>query len=332
MNSTEPAHILLASHKSPCGCTWLLNALLAIGIHVFRSSSPEKQTFVPNADGSHSLNPAEIELKTHFPILSEKKDFFFDENLLIEWTHEFPYERNILPSKSFIFVRDPRDSLYSYYKRRNALVDFETFLEGVDYRNGLSHIDSYANFVQSWLSVPDIKIFRFEDFKLNPIETLQKFLLHLGTRERSEAELLVGIQSSSIENAKKSERDFPNPEFQAWGKLNRAGTVNEWKNNSSAGKGYLKIEQKIGNLMIQLGYMPNYIENNIIQPETTQPYAECVDSSKQEVKDNKLSILHEMLLTNNFGHYQNFELDLIRKLINDLSTAPPDSIRRRLLP
>lgn len=328
MNSREPTHILLVSHKSPCGATWLLNALLAVGIQIFRNSSPGNQTFVANSDGSHSLHPAEMQLKAHFPALSENEKFFFDDDILVEWTHDFPSERKEMPGKIFIFVRDPRDSLYSYYKRRNALVDFETFLEGIDYKNGLNQIDSYAHFTRSWLAVPDIRIFRFEDFKLRPVEALQEFLSWLGASEKSEAELRKGIQSSSIESAKTSERNFSSPEFHSWGQLNRAGIPNEWKQNSVARNAYLKIEQRIGELMMQLGYSSDSAPSHMAQAETAGSSPECDSQDTQARRENKLSILREMLQTKNYGHYQDFELDLIRALIDALSTSVPDSDKR----
>ena len=131
--------LYLASPAEPSGAAWLINCLLELGIkvshkpvvdNVWRQADPAPppdHMWQCNSDGSYRLHPKAQLLKKWLPALSRIESFSFREEIEIEYLQDLPALRQV-GEPVMLFVRDPRDSLYSMYCRLRPALDYEEFL------------------------------------------------------------------------------------------------------------------------------------------------------------------------------------------------------------
>ncbi len=251
--------ILLVSPKSPSGVTWLLNALICLGVRIDRNSSPDPGTFCRSEDGSYRLHSAETNLKLHLPELSATTSFDFSNHVVVEWTHDWPTDGKPA-DKTFVFVRDPRDALFSLFKRRNPTVSFEDFLVSFDHVTLLDQIDCWRLFIRSWMATNGAVALRFEEFKEHPEASLSRFFADINVKVPTRERVQYAIESSSVSNAKLAEEQYiarAGTYFPSGSPLNRKGMPFEWKHlletNRSA---YETIERRCRAELAALGYEP----------------------------------------------------------------------------
>jgi len=220
-----------------CGATWLINALLALEIKVTNNGFKTGHWLKDGDDWLMGDN-AKSHLKWHCPVLHEKEKFFFNERVEIVWEHRLDFiKRGRVPT--ILFVRDPRDAVYSLYKRNYEKdISFIRYLikpdEWPDHFPGmfqLPPIETYNFFCSFWIAMSDdmpIKIVRFEDVKCHPRKVIKEVLDFLNIT-RDDDQIDKAIASSGFENAMhamlKMEKDTG-----AVFKTARKGKVNEWKN------------------------------------------------------------------------------------------------------
>ena len=148
-----------------------------------------------------------------FDEINKSMPEFGNENILQKW--KFPYPRLIkthqpyLPlfygRKAMLFVRDPRDTMESYFhyvisnKNYNCTLDFKEFIR--DKKFGL---ESYFKFYKSWSDRSSFVI-KYEDLKENPVPTVQKILSYLNV-ERSEEVIKEALANSSISKTRDAQK------------------------------------------------------------------------------------------------------------------------------
>ena len=121
----------------PNGVSYLLNILLELGLPIYRCINPMqglcRMTWKPRSDGSFIVRHNEYNrLKDLLPSLSNNQ-YRFNDNVSFHWDH--PYSSTFYRDvKSIILTRDPRDSLYSWYRRVSSnmvttKIGFEDHLE-----------------------------------------------------------------------------------------------------------------------------------------------------------------------------------------------------------
>lgn len=223
--------IELVSSQFPSGVAWILNFLLEIDILVYRGDNIANTWDYNEKVNYCSLNKKEGVLKQWMPVLSEKRQFYFKDDISIRWSHEFPTKNN-LGGKTILLVRDGRDAIYSQHKREVKGESFTEMLNGFCSPFGLNPADTWALMNLMWSnSLPKENLFviKFEDIKTNPQTVLSGLLEFLGI-SRNSADVQTAIESSSFERAKKSEGAYrataPRTQFEL---VNRKGQPGEWK-------------------------------------------------------------------------------------------------------
>lgn len=203
--------INLVSPPFACGVAWLVNLLLALDIRASNAGFPRH--WHERGRQSRIDDQALAHLKWHLPVLHQRVDFSFREAIDIVWEHRLDFACHA-PCPTILFVRDPRDSIYSIYRRQyEAHYGFLEYLARPDIWPdhfpglfGLPPFETYAYYVSFWLAMEactPLLVVRFEDAKADPVGTAERVLGFLGvTRTRNEIDL--AIESSSFNSARKA--------------------------------------------------------------------------------------------------------------------------------
>ncbi len=244
---------LLVSPREPSGATWLINCLLESGIKTYRRQDPN---WMWHYQGNHTykLNPEEKILQKWLPILSRKASFVFRDDIEVQWTHEWPIrEYSALPV--IYFIRDPRDSMHSRYKREAPNISFTDFLEIPDPETLLHKIDNWVLFNQYWLQRKNLNVFRFEDYKQDAGSTLSSILEYMKFKPDPES-FQMALSESTSDKARKSEFEYRKINTFDNQIINRGGAVSEWKKLSQGNYRIAidEIEIKSQNLLTRFNY------------------------------------------------------------------------------
>jgi hypothetical protein len=245
--------ILLISPREPSGMSWLINCFLELNIKTYRRRDPNWMWHT-QADGSYVLNPQEQALVKWLPALSKATYFRFREDVEVQFTHEFPI-KDYTGIQTIYFIRDPRDSFYSRYRRENPGLSFNDFVNVPDSDTLLCKIDNWVLFNLYWLKHKKIKVFRFEDYKSNAANTLRSVLDYVNLKPEPE-DFQKAIMSSTVDKARESELQYRKMNYSDVEIINRAGSVSEWKEISNIDdvKVIDSIEQKSSDLLRYFGY------------------------------------------------------------------------------
>ena len=260
VNKDKLQMVQIVSPPFACGVAWLINALLHLDIKVTNPNFDPGHWI--KSDGAWEMSKnASTHLKFHLPTLHDRQRFHFPEELEVRWEHRLDFANDGL-RPTILFVRDPRDAVYSLYKR-----DYHENMEFLQYLNKpdewpdhfprlfqMPPLETFAYFAWYWLEMGKlmpVKVVRFEDVKSNPMKVLSEVLQYLGV-ERSEAQMAEAIESSSIKNAKHAMQKTEAETGKKF-KTVRKGEVGEWRKTYSS---YAESRvEGIGEAIIQqLGY------------------------------------------------------------------------------
>jgi hypothetical protein len=249
--------IYLMSPREPSGATWLINCFLELGIKTYRKTSPDM--WIQHGD-QFILSSHEEILKKWLPALWDHPKFNFSNAIEVEWAHEWPTEYHD-KYKVIYFTRDPRDSLYSRYKRESPDQAFKEFILFPDVNTLLDKAHNWRLFNLSWMQHPNNQVFRFEDYKENPLKVLTNVLdfLELGY---SEADVQRALSASTFERAAEAETKYRNKYPEDRELINRSGTAGEWKSGGIDQECLTYIEQTCADAMLLQDY-----ECKISKPE-----------------------------------------------------------------
>lgn len=242
--------IILASPREPCGATWLINCLLALGIKTYRVGPLGQKMWLKDSNG-WNLDRREEVLKKWLPVLSQRKHFQFNDQLEVQWLHEWPTAAD-WQHRVMYFIRDPRDAMYSRYRREGASMPFKDYLDFPDAFSLLDKIDHWRAFNESWLEHPRMQVVRFEDYKANALQLLKQTMDWIGF-PTSEPALEVACAASSFEKAAQAERQYL--QNNGGGQLiNRAGKSGEWRTLSCEADVMEKISVHCAHALRFFGY------------------------------------------------------------------------------
>lgn len=241
--------IYLPSPREPSGATWLINCLLELGIRTFRYSPlgmwhREKDRWV--------LSAHERLLRKWLPALSDHQSFEFREDIEVQWMHEWRSARHA-DAQILYFVRDPRDALYSRYKREAPQLGFAEFAAFPDVHTLLDKVVNWKLFNEAWLSHPRLTVVRFEDYKVDAEATLEKVLDAMGLQYGA-ADIARAVQRSTYERAAEAERAYRAEHPEDNQIINRSGKPMEWQSGAVDGKVVSRIESLCGDVLRRLGY------------------------------------------------------------------------------
>ncbi len=250
--------IFIVSPRAPSGLSWVNNCFLELGIRTYMSDLSGEDKMWIKDQGYYYLNPQLNDTKKWLPVLSKSEKFIFNSEIEAEWTHDWPTAKHD-GHKIIFFIRDPRDALFSLYQRTGAKIKFSEFIRFLEPNTLLSVIENWYLFNQCWLSHKNLKVFRFEDYKINAHQTLGNILKFI---EFEETETLINraVIASDFNLARKSEEDYikNNPRDLDKAIVNRNGKSGYWKDFTKAEdiKAIKEIESELAEMILYFGYEP----------------------------------------------------------------------------
>lgn len=257
-----PHSYFLISAPFASGVTWLSNILLALDIRTTNwSFRGDHWRRLP--DGTHEIGEAALNhLKWHHPILHRRTAFGFRENLEVVWEHRLDLAGREHPV--LLFVRDPRDAIYSLYRRNYAeAMDLEAYLDRPDIWPqhfpdlfSLPPPETWALFHLYWLALGGqrlVRVIRFENAKRRPDETMAEVLQFLGV-DRSAEEQALARESSSFANAQDAMKTMESTTGQRF-LTARRGEPEEWR-KTYAPNLLERFKGLVSLAMAALGYVP----------------------------------------------------------------------------
>jgi hypothetical protein len=222
----------------PSGLSWLINCFLELGI---------KSTLVPEIwkerGGCWIISERSKPLAQWLPALSKvEREFHFNPVVGVEWSHDW-LTSDHLGTRTIFFTREPKTALYSAYKRANVSGrNFEEFLLEIDPQWLLNRMQLWTLFHMLWWHHNDVHFFFFDNYKSDPVGTLENVLETLDLKSFTPAELLAAISKSSLEKAKEAEKKFKLVNDLDSLTFNRSGS-SEVENFSEEAHGYSLIDR-----------------------------------------------------------------------------------------
>ena len=219
--------VFLASPREPSGVTWLVNCLLELGVCTWRHT---RASMWREAGGMARLHPREDTLKRWLPALSTHAEFRFRSDVEVQWDHVWPTaaHRDV---EVILFARDPRDALYSRYRRESPEVGYREFASFLAPWTLLDKVDTWCLYHRAWLAHPRVTVVRFEDYKKDAATTLRQALDVLGLSAKVDAAAFeAALAASGFERARDAEARYlaTHPELKVE-LINRAGGVGSWR-------------------------------------------------------------------------------------------------------
>jgi hypothetical protein len=242
--------ILLVSPREPSGATWLINCFLELGIRTFRRSRPDMWQY---KDGAWTVTSHQQILKKWLPILSRQDSFTFRDDIEVRWTHEWP-SSTTRQQEIVLFVRDPRDALYSRFRREATDLTFKEFLSFLDPWSLLDKVDNWILFVRSWAMCGRVHVVRFEDYKADAVATLGKTLNALGIVV-SDADLHRAVEESTFEKAAAAEAQYRQEHPEDEQVINRKGMPREWSAVPELKVEMEQVSRRCAYLLEEFGYV-----------------------------------------------------------------------------
>jgi hypothetical protein len=248
--------LIVASPAEPSGVTWLINCFLELGLLCYRGSI---DGMWERRDGLLYLKAREAELRNWLPSLYHRQSFSFRPGIEVLWSHVWPTAA-LADRQAIYFYRDPRDSLYSRYKRQGATLSFGDFLDIPEPNILLNKIECNCLHAACWLQHPQVKLLRFEDYKLNAESTLRTALDYLGVQATG-SEIADALAASTADKAKEAEQAIradkaSRVEPSGRGQIvNQGGIVGRWKELSDGHEdAVVRIQTVAQELLPDFGY------------------------------------------------------------------------------
>ena len=236
----QAASCQIVSPPFSCGVAWLVNLLLELDIKTTNVGFGQNHWFSENEFTVIEAEPLK-HLKWHLPILHRQEKFVFQKDIEVFWEHRLDFV-NQGYRKSVLFIRDPRDAIYSLYSRNyREHYPFEVYLkrqdEWPDHFPGLFQLppfETFTYFVFFWMTIGNfmpVKIVNFKDTKATPPKTAKEILDFLEI-DRTDQEIDEAVRNSSFENAKRAMNEMQKETKNSF-LTARKGKIDEWKETYS---------------------------------------------------------------------------------------------------
>ena len=283
----------------PNGVTYLLNIFLELDLLVYRCPIPSSGPFANSwirKGRRHLIRQDEFKaLRPYLPSLLEDHLYLFEKDVQVHWYHPLELEE-YADVGLLVYVRDPRDSLFSWFRRQKKLgnvdadMSFEKYLLTPNVRFKAIH----AHFVKKessnfpllfrdhWLKHEGRLIDQNYGDQIDDLMAIYECYLSRWSAESSKTALVVryedmkempllctknilnvmGVARECNEVSKAIEKSS----FEVGRQLEilRSGTSTvllkgtpyEWKQNPEEAKGYELISDRLQPLLALLGYAP----------------------------------------------------------------------------
>lgn len=205
----------LASAELPCGASWIGSVLLELGVPTFNPwGADTRDEWQAMSDGRFRYQRPDEGWSRLLPGLRHGREFRFMASPVPRLGHHWPGQYARLPA--LLVVRDPRDALYSAWRRERALgalpavIDFQAFLRWPFRQWMLSwtaylclHTAAWRRFMRQHGGL----VLRFEDFKANPMAEARKVLDWLQLPV-SDDHLQIAVATSDHQQIKHAEANL----------------------------------------------------------------------------------------------------------------------------
>lgn len=179
----------------------------------------------------------------------------FNGEIEFEWTHSWISPED-LDFETILFVRDPRASLYSRFKREEKFLNYEEYVRVLDSNTLLPRHQFLDLFYRSWLSNSKISVVKFEEYKGDDFKTLFDLLIKMNLTHSS-AQVRSACELSTFEKAFEAEEKYLAETGKSTNKtlkIIRAGSTEEWRDTTLTTTNK-RISLFCGNSMNKLGYL-----------------------------------------------------------------------------
>jgi hypothetical protein len=225
----------VVSPELPCGAAWLANCFLELNIPVWRPWDTDvDDEWKRLAPFHYQYTASQQPWKQILPALQYLREYQFNPGHAACFRHQWPiaYDKK---HRLIFFVRDPRDALFSYWRRTihnqtKFNLSFENFVHSRYFHHPFSFREYLLLFLQLWknyLNEADHLIIRFEDYRSNARRTLGRILNFL-TIDTEDDQVNRALNCSDFSAVKRVE-DQMEKNAMLKNKFNHAGIAFEYQ-------------------------------------------------------------------------------------------------------
>ena len=226
----------IVSCPLPSGAAWLFSCLLELGVPAWKPwNADTRLEWQPRGGFRYRYWCAGNPWSRLAPALVSGREFIFSAAPVPRYTHGWPGAHPGC-ARTILVVRDPRDALYSAWRRDEAshgldgasAARFIAYANGSDSEQTRRRADHWDRFHAAWLerlAAKSCLILRFEDFKRRPLSALAACCGFLGLSAGTDA-VKSAIAASSFDNVLRIDRDMVSRKVFNW-TINRAGVADE---------------------------------------------------------------------------------------------------------
>jgi hypothetical protein len=262
----------IVSSEMPCGASWLANCLLELDVALWKPWGADLHADWRQRGGRrYRYDRADEAWRRLLPSLRHGREFDFRAAPVPRLSHAWPATFADTP-RTILFVRDPRDALYSFWQRARrvglapAEQSFAAFIAEPWFHYPLSRVDFLAVWLRCWrqaLAGRDHLVLRYEDYRRDAVATLQRATAFLGI-EADADQLARAAAASDFTVAQAAERQLIeagtlNAQF------NRAGEAGEWRRTYDAAM-HAAVGRRYDDLNDWLGYAPGQADGESAPP------------------------------------------------------------------
>ena len=253
----------IVSAQYPCGAAWLANALLELSVplsHLWGFETCDEWDI--SGDDEWRYVASHLPWRQTLASLRLGRTFRFRDDIRPRFSHSFPFELSRSP-RIVLVVRDPRDCLYSEWRRQRQnlglpkSMTFEDFLEYPFFGGPTSMVDMLWLHFHSWLAYrrmrpEEVYVLRFEDWRRDDAGQLRDIARWFGLSPTNE-ELERATEASAVKHLQAVEEQLLAVDPGAR-QFNRRGAPEEWR-TTWKGAWLPLLGKQWNNVFAELGYV-----------------------------------------------------------------------------
>lgn len=268
----------IVSPELPCGASWIGNVLLELGVPIWDPWGADTRGEWQH-DGARRFRyqRADEGWRRLLPALQHGREFAFRDHPVPRLGHHWPGQYAALPA--LLVVRDPRDALYSAWRRERALgalpadMPFAQFVDA-PFRtwpvSWAAYLSLHTARWQTQLTRSGGLILRFEAFKRDPLTQARRVLAMLKL-DVDDSELARALRASDHANVRQAEADLL-----AQGRVRSAllagGQPEEWRTHFDCTM-HAALPAWLWQVFAPLGYLPEHPGSRTPAPSAAQLHA-----------------------------------------------------------
>lgn len=252
----------IVSSEMPSGASWLANCLLELDVALWKPWGANLHGDWRQRGGRcYRYDRSDESWRRLLPGLRHGREFDFRAAPVPRLSHAWPGTCAALP-RTLLFVRDPRDALYSFWQRalRVGLAPpsqgFAAFVAEPWFHYPLSRADFLALWLQTWrqaLAEREHLVLRYEDYRADALATLRRAVEFLGIPADA-AQLQRAVEASDFRVAQAAETQLIQAGTLA-AQFNRAGQAEEWRTRYDDAM-HAALGRRFDDIYAWLGYAP----------------------------------------------------------------------------